>query len=125
MQTEATTTAVLSLALDAASWRQQVIAANLANANNEGYAPLRVSFEEQLAQARMELHDRGHVGAASLAGVHPGVQEAVASDGGPVPLQLDEQIAQLAENAVNFQALLQGLSRHLSLLALAAADGRR
>ena len=125
MQTEATTTAVLSLALDAASWRQQAIAANLANANADGYAPLRVSFEEQLAQARMDLHDRGHVEAASLAGVQPRVQAAVASHGGLPPLQPDQQMAQLAENAVNFQALLQGLSRHLSLLALAAADGRR
>lgn len=125
MQAEATTTAMLSLALDAASWRQRVIAANLANADSEGYAPLRVSFEEQLEQARAELHERGRVDATTLADVRPQAEEAVASDGRPVQLQLDQQMAQLAENAVHFQALLQGLSRHLALLAMAAADGRR
>lgn len=125
MQTESITTAVLSLALDAASQRQQVIAANVANANNEGYAPLRVSFEEQLEQARADLHERGRIDAASLAGVRAETREAVAGDGRPVQLQLDQQMAALAGNAVHFQALLQGLSRHLSLLAMAAADGRK
>ena len=40
-------------------------------------------------------------------------------------VQLDAEMAELASNSVHFQALLQGLSRHLSILALAAADGRK
>jgi hypothetical protein len=34
-------------------------------------------------------------------------------------------MVELARNTVRFQALAQGMSRHLGLLALAAGDGRR
>jgi flagellar basal-body rod protein FlgB len=40
-------------------------------------------------------------------------------------VQLDAEMAELASNSVHFQALLQGLSRHLSIQALAAGDGRK
>jgi flagellar basal-body rod protein FlgB len=40
-------------------------------------------------------------------------------------VQLDAEMSELARNAVEYQALVQGLSRHLGLMALAAADGRR
>jgi flagellar basal-body rod protein FlgB len=35
------------------------------------------------------------------------------------------EVTELARNAVHFQALTQALSRHLGMLALAAADGRK
>jgi flagellar basal-body rod protein FlgB len=43
----------------------------------------------------------------------------------PGRVQLDAEMADLARTAVDFQALTQALSRHLGLLALAAADGRK
>lgn len=122
---EALTTQALSLALSAASQRHQLIAANMANATAIGHTPLRLSFETQLAQARQVLRDRGTVDAASLANVRIEAVPDLDVQGHPIPVQLDAAMVDLARNAVHHQALTQGLSRHLAIHALAAADGRR
>lgn len=122
---EALTTATVSLALDAASRRQQAIAANLANANVEGYVPLKLSFEAQLADARSSLARTGSVEPRDLEQVRLELQPAVDEHGVPRRVQVDAEMAEMARNAVHYQALAQGLSRHLSLLAAAAGDGRR
>jgi len=119
---EATTTSALLLALDAAARRQEAGTSNIANAATDGYAPLRVSFEEQLERARHDLAEHGRIEAASLAGVRAVIE---ADPGTDAAAPLDAQVADLAANAVHYQALLNGLSRHLSILAAAAADGRR
>lgn len=117
---EALTTATLAKALDAASLRQQAIAANLANAGTEAYVPLQVSFEEQLEDARRSLRERGSVAPADLQELQA---ELGTDEGGEV--QLDAEVARMAANAVQYQALIQGLSRHFALLFTAAADGRK
>ena len=122
---EALTTATLSLAMEAASRRHQAIATNIANAHTEGYEPVRLSFEEHLADARSALHDRGSVDRFALAGVRMELEPVLDAQGRPAQVQLDAQMAELARNSVHFQALAQGLSRHLSILAIAAGDGRR
>lgn len=122
---ESLTTATVSLALDAAARRQQAIAANVAHANTEGYAAVRVSFESQLAEARQSLRDRGSVQPADLAGVRAELHSTADAGGGPVRVQLDLEMAEMARNAVHYQALAQGLSRHLAMLAAAAGDGRK
>jgi len=122
---ESVTTAALSAALDAASRRQAVVAANVANAQTEGYMPLRLSFDAQLEDARSAVRERGFLDAAGLESLHGLSQipaEAVAGEAG---VQLDAEMGELARNAVQFQALVQGVARHLSMLALAAADGRK
>lgn len=119
------TTAALSLALDAASLRHQAIATNMANANTPGYAPLRVSFEDQLVDARRALEGGGRLDATSLAGVQPALQHATGTAGMPAKLLLDVEAANLAQNSVHFQALLKGLSRHYQILSSAVSDGKR
>ena len=121
---ESVTTAALSAALDAASRRQAVTAANIANASTEGYVPLRVSFEAQLADARTAVEQRGWIDQAALEQLR-GVRDVAAQPAITGPVTLDQEMTELARNAVQFQALLQGVSRHLSLMALAAADGRK
>ena len=54
---EAITTAALGLALDAASLRQQAIAANLANHGAEGYVAQKLDFESQMQEARERATD--------------------------------------------------------------------
>lgn len=122
---EAITTSALSLALDAASLRQQTLAANIAQAGVEGATPLAVAFETQLDQAREELASAGLVRRDTLAAVRPEIEPALDAAGRPALQSVDEQMAQLARNAVHYQALVQGLSRHLGVLALAASDGRK
>jgi flagellar basal-body rod protein FlgB len=124
-QTEAVTTAALSLALEAATRRHQAIAANIANANTEGYAAVKLSFEKHLAEARNTLRDRGGIDPAALAGVRMELEPVLDAQGDPAPVRLDTEMADMAANAVHYQALVQGLSRHMSILAIAAGDGRK
>lgn len=124
-QLEALTTATLSLALEAASRRHQAIAANIANAGTEGYTPVRLSFEAHLAQARQSIKDTGSVDPFALAGARMELEPVLDAQGQPAKVQLDAEMAELARNAVQYQALTQGLSRHLSILAAAAADGKK
>jgi flagellar basal-body rod protein FlgB len=122
---EALTTAALSAALDAAARQHAVAATNIANAASAGFVPLRLAFDEHLASARAALRERGSLDPATLEtlrGLREVVPEAAAAGGA---VRLDVEMAELARNAVHFQALTQGVARHLSILALAAADGRR
>ena len=126
---EAVTRMALALALDAASLRQQAIATNIANADTLGYQPQRVNFEAQLADVRRSLANAGGgAGAADPAAwrqVRPRIEMALDGQGHPAPVQLDVEAADMARNAVHYQALLKGLSRHFAILSMAAGDGRK
>jgi len=122
---ESVTTAALQLALDAASLRQQAIAANIANADAQGYAPVRVSFEEQLDEVRRGLADGGSIDALALSAVRPHLVPAATADAAAEPVRLEVEAARLAANGVRHQALVKGLSRHLGILEIAVADGRK
>jgi flagellar basal-body rod protein FlgB len=119
---EAITTAALGLALDAASLRHQAIAANIANHATEGYVPLRLDFEEQLAAAR---RGPGGLDEFALSSVRLELQPALDAQGLPARVQLDTEMADMSRNTVQFQALARGLNRHFAILAMAAGDGRK
>ncbi|HVE55122.1 MAG TPA: flagellar basal body protein [Ramlibacter sp.] len=122
---EAVTATALRLALDAASLRQQAIATNIANAGTPGYVPLAVSFEDQLVDARRALGNHGRLDAASLSGVQPALRHLTAPGDVPKPTQLDVEAVGLAQNAVQYQALLKGLNRHYQILSAAVSDGKK
>lgn len=122
---EAMTTATLGLALDAASLRQQAIAANIANHATPGYVPVRVNFEAQLEDARRALGHSGRVDEASISPVKAQLEPVLDASGAPAKIHLDAQVADMAQNAVHYQALSRALNRHFAILALATADGKR
>lgn len=122
---EALTRSALALALDAASLRQQAIATNIANANAVGYVPQRVSFETQLADARQSMADTGRIDAFALSQIRPRIEPMVDELGVPAQVRLDVEAAEMARNAVHYQALVKGLSRHFAILSMAAGDGRK
>src|SRR5579859_3279540 len=123
----AITTQALGLALDAASLRQQAIAANIANADTVGYEPLTVSFEEQLGDARRTLESAGQLDAHSLDGVAPRLETSneTSPSGLTAGVSLDLEVAHLTQNAVRYEALVQGLSKHSGMLSAATGDGQR
>lgn len=125
---EGITTAALSLALNAASLRHQAIATNIANASAEGYVSQRVNFDAYVQDARHALSERGRLDGQTLLNMADSklTMEPVLDGGGvPAKVQLDAEIAGMAQNTVHYQALLKGLSRHLSVLYSAASDGKR
>ena len=122
---ESVTTTALSAALETASRRQAAVAANIANAGAPGYLPLRLSFDAHLADARAVLQEKGLLDLAAAESLRSAAEPLFDAGGEPAAVQLDAEMATLARNAVEYQALLQGMSRHLALQALAAADVRR
>jgi flagellar basal-body rod protein FlgB len=122
---ESVTTAALSAALETASRRQAAVASNIANASTVGYVPLRLSFDAHLSEARGALRDKGMLDMAAAESLRAEPEPATEDGGQAATVQLDAEMSELARNAVEYQALVQGLSRHLGLMALAAADGRR
>lgn len=108
-------------ALDAGAVSHAVHAANIANASVEGYRPLRVDFEDQLAAARSALLGRDEAAARSAAA---GLEPQVVPDAGAKPVQLDREVALMMENSLRYQALLGALGKNGALLRLAIREGR-
>jgi flagellar basal-body rod protein FlgB len=110
---------LLSQRLDACALRQAVYSANIANADVAGYTPLEVDFESQL-QSVSNLFDAPEGGQADvLASLHPTV---VAATQGTV--ELDQQLAQMSKNALQYQSLLGAFERSVGLLRLAVLEGK-
>lgn len=108
-------------ALDAAVVRHAVHAANIANASVEGYQPLRVEFEDQLAAARSALVGRDDAAAQRAAA---SLEPQVVPEAEAQPVQLDREVALMMENSVRYQALLSALGKNGAMLRLAIREGR-
>jgi flagellar basal-body rod protein FlgB len=123
---DSSTTALLSMALDAANLRQQAIAHNIANVNTPGYRPLAVSFEERMGAEREGLARGQKVALSSLQDYQPLLYSSAgsASDGGD-SVALDAEIAKLAGNTFHHQVLLKALTKQFALLNLAVNEGKR
>ena len=114
----------LDLALGAAGKRQEVLANNLANVNTPGYKRLDVEFDGMLAKAV----DAARAGDKSaLQAMRPGVTTddsvAVRADGNSV--DVDQEMAFLAENNIRYNALVQLSQKKLETLKYVISDGRR
>ena len=114
----------LDLALGAAGKRQEVLANNLANVNTPGYKRLDVDFDGMLAKAV----DAARTGDRSaLDALKPGVSTddavAVRADGNSV--DVDQEMAFLAENNIRYNALVQLTQKKLETLKYVISDGRR
>lgn len=98
------TQVALEKALVGASLRQRILANNLANANTPGYKRFDVEFHGALAR-QLEATERSK---ASLAAVElpasRDTQSASRIDGNNV--DVDGEMASLAENSLDYQALV-------------------
>jgi flagellar basal-body rod protein FlgB len=115
------TGAVVKLALDAASVRHLVIANNIANANTPGFVPSRVEFEEHLSRAVRESASGPALSRSVVPVIVPDLQGL---DPLQARVQLDVEAAQLAQNTLQYQALLRGLRGEMDLLQMAMSDTR-
>jgi flagellar basal-body rod protein FlgB len=115
------TSATVATALDALSLRQQMIAANLANASSTGYSAARVDFETAL---RREL-DSGSSESSTevlnaLAKLRTELSEGTYTHRAPEQgVQIDLEMLQLNETVIRYQALIQGLGKYGSLARMA------
>jgi flagellar basal-body rod protein FlgB len=111
---------LLSRGLDACALRQGVYAANIANADTPGYQPLEVNFETELQNAaRFTAGGSWAQQTEFLRTIEPTIVPSAADS-----VQLDQQIGLMAKNAIHYQQLLGAFERSLSLLRMAALEGR-
>ena len=111
--------ALLSRALDAASLRQTVHATNVANVDTEGYHRMEVVYSAELQRANAGAPALDTEQALQWSQAEPEVVESAETR-----VRLDTEMAQMAENAVRYQALLGAIERTLGTLRYAARDGR-
>lgn len=105
------TSSTVAVALDALALRQQLVAGNLANANSAQATTYRIDFEEALREAESlsELRDvRREVNAGAF------IKESPAT-----AVEIDQQMIQLNETVIRYQALIQGLGKYGSLARMA------
>jgi flagellar basal-body rod protein FlgB len=120
---ERTTMALMGLALDAASMRQQAGANNIATVNTGTGRVATVEFEKHLGAVRTSLAAGLPVTADQVSHLRPrtvwasGAQQGVAT--------LDQEMAALSQNAVQHLALVRSLNLYLELRSAAINDGKR
>ncbi len=109
---------LLTKAVDVAALRQAVHAANVANADVPGYQPLEVRFAPETSEggaAEFSSAQRLEAAAGQRPEVAASAQEKV---------HLDEEMAQMAQSALRYQALLGAFERTVGLLRYAAREGK-
>jgi flagellar basal-body rod protein FlgB len=120
----------LSSSLNFRQMRQEVISANIANADTPGYRSKRVDFEAALARAldvdgnmSMKTGDQRHfdVGSGGFDNLKPEIfndpNGVVSEDGNTV--DRDREMALMAENKILYDASVQLLAKKLGLMKYA------
>lgn len=128
------TMSVLKKSLDLRAQKQQVIAGNIANAETPGYAARKLTFEDDLRNAINSPETKVHsnnpkhfpIGASGISGVQGEIVKQ--RDTNPIgdgnTVSLDDEMLDLAENQLLFEASGQILKKKLNMLKYAASDGR-
>jgi flagellar basal-body rod protein FlgB len=111
------TVAVARAALDMAALQQQAIAHNIAHANAEGFAPVRVRFDDQLAALRRAADGKASMSEAMA--VQPTFERSNA------PVSLDAEMVDMSRNSLQYQTLTKLLHKEFELLQLGANEGRK
>lgn len=119
------TTALLSMALDATTLRQQAIAHNIANANTPDYRPVGVSFDAQMQAARSTLEQGQRITPSTVQNYRQSFGPVAISTTTEQSVSLDTEVAKLSENTLHHQTLLKALNRHFALLSTAVNEGKR
>lgn len=129
------TTKSLGAAVQFRQMRQNVINSNIANAETPGYKAKRLDFEEALSRAvdiyglgRMSADHPDHfaVNGNAISKVRADVYDnpdiALNNDGNTV--DLEREMAELADNSIVYKAAIQLINKKLGGLAYAATEGQ-
>lgn len=100
-------------ALDGLSARQMATAENIANASSPGFRPLRVTFEQALAEAAGR-------GEAAVRAVRPRIEGAPAGE----PVRVDLELATAQQTAGRYAALTELLNRRMQMEAIAVTGNQ-
>ncbi len=120
------TTRALGASLTLRQTRNNVISANIANAETPNYQAKKMDFENALARA-LSVEDQGGATSSAIGRVGAEIYEnpdvAVNNDGNTV--DMDKEMASLAENSLMYKAAVQLINKKMATLKYAATDGGR
>ena len=129
------TITILSKALDFRTARHNVIAGNLANTDTPGYTPKEATFNSELKRAvsseqlRLKTTNRKHFPPSmsdAVAGKSPFTIQPLEGDKmGKKKLNLDMEMAKMAQNNLLFEATSRLLAKKFEALKAAIDAGRR
>jgi flagellar basal-body rod protein FlgB len=127
------TTNLLAKVMALRARKAEVISSNIANIDTPGYKARQVSFMDQLQDALGESDrlplvktHKGHLPVSrSIAEVEPLIQLQESSLAGfdRNTVDLDHEMAALAENSLNYNAAVQMLNKKLNILKNAIIEG--
>ena len=128
------TIAALQKSLDLRAQKQQVIAGNIANAETPGYSARKLDFEDNLQKAINKPEMPGRkintkhfpIGSGGISRVQGTVTMQASTNplGDGNSVSIDDEMFDLAENQLLFEAGSQILKKKFSMLKFAAGDGR-
>lgn len=110
---------LLAHATDVSALRQSVYAANIANAQVEGYQRLEVTFDREVE--RFALAVASSPGRSQPGWLGPETTSVVRTD---EAVQLDQEMAAMAQNALRYQTLIGAFERTIATMRLAIREGR-
>jgi flagellar basal-body rod protein FlgB len=116
------TSSLISRALDVSVANHQAIAHNIANASTLGYQPLKLNFEEIMAEMQDVLGTASDAAAAKAALSDISLSFTPGDEG--LGVQLDAEMVAMSINTTHYQALLSARSQWTSLMGLAIKGGR-
>ena len=124
--TSSTTSMLISLALDAATMKHTAIAQNIANANNAGYRPLQVDFDNQVAMFRDQLLTRGNDAGIERAidSLRSALEISEVPQAESAKVALDVEVVKMTQNALHYQALLTARGKVGAFMRMAINGGR-
>ena len=115
----------LDSALGAAGLRHQALANNIANVNTPGFKRSDVQFDGLLAKALDQSEASGD--SSAIKNLKPATQmdetTTMRADGSNVDIDLE--MANLAENNVRYNALVQLAAKKIHMLEYIISDGRK
>lgn len=125
---------VLQKSLDLRAQKQQVIAGNIANADTPGYSARKLSFEDNLRKAISSPEMAGRqtnakhfpIGSSGISAVQGTITKQLSQNpyGDGNSVSVDDEMFDLAENQILFEAASQIIKKKFSMLKFAAGDGR-
>jgi flagellar basal-body rod protein FlgB len=120
------TSQVIGATLDALSIRHQFIANNVANVNTLNYSKQSLNFESQLKALLSSIHSNEHPQTIKQEFID--FKEKLKSDefvsSSDEVIDLDEQMVELTENTLRYQALLTASGKRGSIIKMAIREGR-
>jgi flagellar basal-body rod protein FlgB len=121
------TSQLVSIALDASLTRHATIAANIANVDTPDYRPMTTRFDQLVTELQGHVIERTNDAATArtVEQMRDSLQSLpVVPDPATARVELDMQMAALAKNTLQYQALLTAQGKLGELMQLVIGEGK-